>query len=197
MKLILTRHGRTLENDLGIIQGHLPGTLSPEGKNQAKNLARRLKSMDFAIIFSSDLQRTRDTTKEILALCPRIPVIYTEALREQQLGIFQGKKKSELAWYEHAEKGALPSPPEGESVEELYERASAFLQMLSCEYSDKEVLLVTHSGMMRALLAVIFGKKADEMSTIDAQKNTSVTVVEYVKGHPPEVVLYNDVCHNL
>jgi len=43
MKLILTRHGETIENQKGIMQGHLPGHLSKQGVEQAKKLALRLK----------------------------------------------------------------------------------------------------------------------------------------------------------
>lgn len=39
MKLILTRHGRTIENDKSLLQGHLPGKLSRLGVSQAKKLA--------------------------------------------------------------------------------------------------------------------------------------------------------------
>ncbi len=42
MKIILTRHGRTVENDAGILQGHLSGTLNDTGKEQARRLAERL-----------------------------------------------------------------------------------------------------------------------------------------------------------
>ena len=43
MKLIITRHGETIENTEGIIQGHLHGTLSKLGKEQARKVAERLK----------------------------------------------------------------------------------------------------------------------------------------------------------
>ncbi len=43
MKIILTRHGWTVENDKQILQGHTHGQLAREGAMQAKKLARRLK----------------------------------------------------------------------------------------------------------------------------------------------------------
>ena len=43
MKLILTRHGETIENKKGILQGQKIGTLSKKGIKQAKKLALRLK----------------------------------------------------------------------------------------------------------------------------------------------------------
>ena len=44
MNLIITRHGETKENKLGIIQGHLPGKLSRKGIKQVKKVALRLKN---------------------------------------------------------------------------------------------------------------------------------------------------------
>ena len=38
MRIILVRHGETDENAAGIIQGHLPGTLSVRGREQARLL---------------------------------------------------------------------------------------------------------------------------------------------------------------
>ena len=41
MRLIITRHGETLENQQGIMQGHIPGILSKEGIIQAQKLAKK------------------------------------------------------------------------------------------------------------------------------------------------------------
>ena len=45
MKLVLTRHGETIENKKGIHQGWLPGNRSKQGIKQAELLAERLKSI--------------------------------------------------------------------------------------------------------------------------------------------------------
>lgn len=50
--LILTRHGETLENRQGIMQGHMPGTLSPLGIQQARDLADRLKEEKWMQLFA-------------------------------------------------------------------------------------------------------------------------------------------------
>ena len=73
MKLIITRHGETIENAKRICQGHLGGNLSKKGKLQAKKLAERLKNEKLDVIYSSDLKRTKDTTKEIKKYHRNIP----------------------------------------------------------------------------------------------------------------------------
>ena len=65
MRLILTRHGKTVENMNDIMQGWLPGELSEEGKEQAKHVAERLKDRKIDVAYSSDLKRCVDTAKEI------------------------------------------------------------------------------------------------------------------------------------
>ena len=42
MRLILTRHGETIQNKENIVQGHGTGVLSVEGVEQAKKLGIRL-----------------------------------------------------------------------------------------------------------------------------------------------------------
>ena len=55
MELILSRHGETLENQQHILQGQLPGTLSPLGIAQAERLAEMLQEETINNIVSSDI----------------------------------------------------------------------------------------------------------------------------------------------
>lgn len=98
MKIILTRHGRTIENDKRILQGHMQTGLSAEGIQQAKKLARRLKNEEIDIVYSSDLKRAADTAKEIAKFHKNIPVYFTEELRERNLGSLQGMKVKSVNW---------------------------------------------------------------------------------------------------
>ena len=63
IELLLTRHGETLENKRDIMQGHMPGTLSPLGIRQAEQLAGMLEDEKVDAIVSSDLARSYDTAK--------------------------------------------------------------------------------------------------------------------------------------
>ena len=103
MKLVLTRHGRTEENDAGILQGHLPGKLSEKGLLQAQKVALRLRDEAFDFVYSSDLARAADTTKEILKYHPSVPVEFTQELREIYLGEWQGRLKKDLGFSQNPE----------------------------------------------------------------------------------------------
>ena len=58
--LYLVRHGQTEENAANILQGHLPGHLNEEGREQAARLRDRLKDIQFDALYSSDLKRWGD-----------------------------------------------------------------------------------------------------------------------------------------
>ena len=142
MRLILTRHGETIENKMGIIQGHLPGKLSKLGKEQAKKLAKRLKNEKIDFIYSSDLARAADTAKEIAKFHPIIPVEFVEDLRERYLGSFQGTKTNEI----HDDKiHLLESTERHEDIEtnvELYQRINKFFNFVLNKHPNNNVYLI-------------------------------------------------------
>jgi len=59
--IYLARHGQTEENISRIFQGHLPGHLTEEEKQQAVELGKCLQDIPLDAILSSDLQRVIGT----------------------------------------------------------------------------------------------------------------------------------------
>lgn len=53
----IVRHGTTVANEKGIIQGQIDTPLSKKGKNEIKQLAQKLQHIRFDAIYSSDLGR--------------------------------------------------------------------------------------------------------------------------------------------
>src|SRR5258708_26352091 len=62
--------------------GELGSSLTQKGRNQALNVATHLKNVDIAAIYSSDLNRTRETA-EIIAYAHHIPLITDPTIRDQ------------------------------------------------------------------------------------------------------------------
>ncbi len=56
-KLIIIRHGETVDNAARRSQGQLPGKLNERGITQAEAAARRLQDVDIAAFYSSDSER--------------------------------------------------------------------------------------------------------------------------------------------
>lgn len=196
MRLIITRHGETEENIEGITQGHLPGTLSKLGKEQAKKLALRLKKEKFDVIFSSDLKRAKDTTKEILKY-HKVPVFYTKELRERNHGEYEGKKRAE---YLHKVKGShyfsLDGKPKGgESFREMGIRVKKFLNKTHKRYFGKKVLIVGHGGINIVLRTVLLKKPLDSLFQDKVQGNTGIDIFEIDEEKNPKVILINYIKH--
>src|SRR5579859_6938005 len=91
MKLYFVRHGESEANVLRIISNREePHALTSNGRQQARALADSLQGTAFARIFSSPVLRARQTA-EILAERLGVPYEVTEALREYDCGILEGK----------------------------------------------------------------------------------------------------------
>ena len=91
MKIYIVRHGQTEENLQRILQGHMPGTLTVQGKEQVQRAAEQLskEGVKFTRIVSSDLKRAMDSA-QIIADNINLPVIPMEILRERDWGKFTG-----------------------------------------------------------------------------------------------------------
>ena len=175
MRLILTRHGETLENVEGIMQGHLPGTLSEKGQAQGLQLAERLREEHIDCIYTSDLARASDTAELVAKYHPDIPFYTTKELRERDIGELTGKKKSALGWPKSRSLvNAVIS--DGESLQDMYRRAQNFLAEIKEKHADDTVLCVAHNGINKAIVAVLTGKNASEIPDVPTMDNTSINI---------------------
>lgn len=187
MKLILTRHAKTIENEKGILQGHSPGRLSEKGIKQAKKLALRLKNEKIDYIYSSDLARAADTAKEIIKYHPFTSLYLVKELRERNFGSLTDKKKKEVDWDKLGE--------EFETRVSMQKRAKKILNEVYKEHPNATIVFVGHGGFNRVLITVILGKSLDYYEKIDSQSNTAVNVFE-IKGDRNNIVhLMNCVKH--
>lgn len=194
MKLILTRHGETKENKNGIIQGHLPGHLSKNGIEQAKKVAARLRDETIDYIYSSDLDRTASTAKEIAKHHPDAPLEYVQDLREKFLGEWQGKSKKELGLTGSTRSAGL-SPKDGETPEALFHRARTFLDKVLSRHPNDTVLFAAHNGINKAIIAVITGKGPEDIRSIENLHNTSICIFEIDKDKNHTIRTFNCKTH--
>lgn len=167
--LLLSRHGETLENQKNIMQGHTPGTLSPLGLEQARLLGESLMDKTIDVVVSSDLARSYDTAKIVGTKIQQEPKT-TPLLREIDWGEHTGGLLTELNW---------ENLPEGsETLFQLIDRATRFLNWVKREYPGKTVLAIGHGAINRAIVAVLENKTEKEMLSMPIMKNTSVLTFE-------------------
>jgi broad specificity phosphatase PhoE len=154
----IVRHGETDWNAEHIVQGITDTNLNTQGENQALELANKLKEIVFYKVYSSDLLRAKRTA-EIIALEKKLAVETTQALRERRFGKFEGKRTSELKEIddiiEKLDKERQLSYTHGgeiESDDELLAKLIPFIREIAVASPGQTILLVTHGGVIRALL---------------------------------------------
>jgi len=184
MRLILVRHGETIENKKRIVQGQIDGRLSRRGIRQAKKVARVLMGYDIDAFYSSDLARCLDTSKYIFKRRPDLRMIKERRLREIDFGIMQGKPSADMenkdfpGWGIFKEDFWHARVEGGESNSEMYRRVMGFVNELVIG-KFKSVLLVTHGGPIRHIIAVskgvdaapIFGQNVANAEPIEVRIN--------------------------
>ena len=87
-RICLVRHGETVWNAEGRVQGQLDIPLNDVGRAQARATAEALAGHDFTAIYCSDLMRVRQTA-EPSARKLALPVSYMAELRERHYGMFE------------------------------------------------------------------------------------------------------------
>ena len=136
MQLTFIRHGQSTANAEGILQGHSDYPLSQLGKEEARVLGKRLKqdSISYDRIYSSDLRRAVETTELIAHELewPQSSIIFTDLLREHNLGVYEGKVFNDLTVEEKKLlQDTWDTPdrriPRGESVNDYLQRLGEFM----------------------------------------------------------------------
>lgn len=148
MKLFVVRHGETKENVSEMLQGNMDTILDQKGKEQALNLNSTLEQKQIDMVFCSPKKRTLETA--ILAY-PKSKIIFDDRLKSRNHGEFEGKSRSEINIEEYWNIKNNKQYDQAESVGSLFGRVKDFIHDLKQNYEDKNILIVTHSGIVRVL----------------------------------------------
>lgn len=162
MKLHFVRHGETVENRDGIVQGWQDGSLTEDGVKQAFQVGQKAVEFMPQAIFSSDLRRAKQTTTEILKSLGNIPVYYDWRIRERTFGDLETTKSAEHMWADILDptsgelKEGLGVEAHGiEPLDYMRIRLISFLEGLKqFEQDYQSVLVVTHGGMLNVVAAM-------------------------------------------
>lgn len=159
-ELWLVRHGQTDWNVEGRYQGQADMPLNEIGIEQARDLAQRLRGVNFAAIYSSDLLRA-STTARILAgdkavrLEPRLREIHQGEWEGQ---LFREIRQRYAGFFEERKQNPLESrPPGGESLLEVAERVKHCIDEIASQYPGERVLIVSHGLAIATVLAAVKG----------------------------------------
>ena len=176
MKLIIVRHGETVENKTKTIQGHTHGTLTDKGIKENAQLAELLKGHELHYIYSSDLGRALETAKQIQAHHTHLEIILEPLLRERYYAEAQGKTYKECGFDGVPEMTWVPEG--GESLDDLLRRSEQFVLHLKENHNkDETIMIVTHGLTIMALLSKLFESDFGDVNG-DLPGNSSAVIVD-------------------
>lgn len=213
----LMRHGQTIMNKAGRVQGWCDGVLTDEGIEVAKDVAAGLRDVEFKTAYSSDLQRAVKTAKIVIAenkASKNLKLVEIPELREVCCGKYEGEVErilfddimkylkvnsfSEIRSFSDFEKSyidscaALDETGQAEDYDTLIKRVMKGLKAIGEENSQGtggNILLVIHGGMLRALLKAI-----NKNLCITDMNNCCISKLEYENGNF-KVLSVNDMSY--
>lgn len=196
--LYITRHGETLWNIEGRLQGHLDSELSPLGRAQAQALAARVSELEPTHLYTSDLGRALQTARAIALACELKPV-QDARLRERHLGVFQGltpaqiRQRHRQVWNTFQQRDPDFVIPTGESARQRARRTLEALKELAERHAGERIVVVGHGGTLdsiyRACTELTLGARRTFPMT-----NASLNTVDYRQG-TWQLVRWGDLSH--
>ena len=202
MRILLARHGETKWNAEGRYQGQVDVPLSEVGEAQARKLGQRLRDVPIDRAVSSPLSRAKRTA--VLALGParegmlkldsgfaEIAHGTWEGLLAAEIGAMDGERLR--AWREAPETVQMP---QGESLQQVLDRAWSALERATVGLGPEETLLVlAHDAVNRVLLCRILGLPLARLWSF-RQAPTTINLLEGPDLGHLELVRLNDCSHH-
>ncbi len=170
----IIRHGETIFNRKGRIQGWCDSPLTDLGVSQAKQLGKELKNIPFDVCFCSTSERAIDTANSILE-GRNVKVIPSKNLKEQSFGDFEAEKSVDIF------KDGVRFPNGyrfcgGENHSDVIERVTNELKKIASEYPNANVLVVCHGSAIKHIVNALCPGFVDEKPNAAALvPNCSVT----------------------
>jgi len=196
-RIILIRPGETDWNREGRWQGWVATPLNEHGRRQAQALARFVRNIGMAALYSSDLRRAQETA-ELLAERLGFTPMYDARLRERNIGTWQGLTPDEMrAWYPDEYEQLLADVdeyriPGGESRSEVRARMVAMFDDILKQNRGETVGIISHTTAIRALLSELI--PGCDPNSVEVN-NTSVTTLARTDTSDWQLVATNDVMH--
>ncbi len=196
--LFLVRHGETVWNVAGRVQGQQHSGLTQRGREQGRRAAQRLAGIKLDAIYASDLPRAQETA-ELIAAGRGLKVTVSPALRERSFGVLEGKTLQEAArtsgsWFLGWQANRLlKSPPDGERQPEMCERVMEVMRRIIESHAGGNVAIATHGGPIKS---VVYDTLRIPMSlwSLSFIANGSITTLRGTVD-VLRLVTLNDICH--
>jgi probable phosphoglycerate mutase len=160
----LMRHARTVWNQEKRIQGQKDSPVTREGRKQAAECGKILKSLSWHRILSSDTGRAVETAN-IINTYLQMSILKDHRLREQNWGQWTGKTLDSIGNQSSQELAARGGtgwrfcPPDGEDRLTVWQRSQQALVDIAEKHPRENILVVTHEGVIKCLVYRLYGRR--------------------------------------
>lgn len=195
MRITLVRH-TSLDIAPSLCYGQSDVQVSANFDIERQKLQQKLANSNFNAIYASPLQRCHQLAQ---ALCADASLGFSkndiqldERLKELHFGDWEMQPWDSIPrdifdiW---ANDYANLAPPNGETFSQLHARSKSFVEEVSSHSDGKNILVVTHGGFIRALIAEVLQMPLKRLFRITID-HASVTQLEF-KGEVPKVLFMN------
>ncbi|MBC8995885.1 MULTISPECIES: alpha-ribazole phosphatase family protein [unclassified Pseudomonas] len=183
LHLDLLRHGETELG--GGLRGSLDDALTEKGWAQMREAV--IAGGPWDRLVSSPLQRCARFAAE-LGEQLNLPVQLDKDLQELHFGAWEGQSAAALMDTDAEALGlfwADPysfTPPQGEPVSDFSARVLAAVARLNAAYAGERVLLISHGGVMRLLLAQARGLPREQLLNVEVGHGALFSLTVAVDG---------------
>ncbi len=187
-RIFLIRHGEAEGMPPGAFLGQADLPLSAAGAARMKSVAETLSRMPIAKVYTSPLSRCLQSAA-IVAGAFGLSPIPLDGLKEVALGEWEGLTFEEISarYPEEAARMALDRAkfvyPGGESIVQMAARAAKAWEEIVVRSEGRQVAVVGHGGVNRAILAAVLDMPLDSMFKL-RQDFGCVNVVDLGNQYP-------------
>lgn len=179
MNIYVMRHGTTVWNEIGRIQGRLSNRLSKDGIKLVEKTANEIKKIKFDVIYSSPVMRTMQTAN-IANRNLGLKIIKDERLTEINQGKFAGRFKSSLTEHERYLRKIRDKNSGIESCEDAFLRVKDFVNELKTKNEYENILIITHEYPATCIEYFLTNKNIDFKDFVYTRNFKNAEIRKYV-----------------
>lgn len=187
MNIYLVRHGELYwEDNIKKCIGITDKDLNENGVKNAEIVGNFFKDKNIKKIYTSGLKRCKKTA-QIISSILNIPYYIESNLEEIDMGIWENKSFDyiKINYPEEYKQRGLNIQDfrieKGETFRECYERSNIIFKQLSKENYNDNIIIISHSGVIKSIICFIENKRIDEVLNIKLDYG-SIIKINYNKN---------------
>jgi broad specificity phosphatase PhoE len=166
MSVYLVRHGESVANKALVLSGVFDHPLTDDGRDQGRQIGRRLRGVRFAGVFTSVLARAVETAALILEECGGHggQWVRDARLNERDFGIYENVAQSWIAdnhgrdALQRVHADIVHRPDRGESIQDVFTRTARYFDdAVRPAAAAGDILVVSHGNVTKCLIAHCVG----------------------------------------